>query len=193
MPIQLWNTLRADLYRYSGEATWRAFISAYFRHPGFRFTFYMRKTAFYQSQRRSLGIVGYLYNRILWSHYRIRYGFDISPLTVIGPGFHLGHFGGVVISPYAGLGCNVNIGPGVTIGAESRGERKGAPAIGDRVWIGAHAIVVGRITIGDDVLIAPGAFVNFNVPTRSVVIGNPGKVVSTSGSAGYINRVMETE
>lgn len=191
MPFQLWPTLRADLYRYRGNATWLDFIVGYFRVPGFRFTFYLRKVAFYRT--RGWGFLPYVYNRILWSRYKFRYGFDISPLTKIGPGFYLGHFGGVVITPYATLGSNVNVGHGVTIGAESRGKRVGAPSIGDRVWIGAHAIVVGKVTIGDDALIAPGAFVNFDVPERSVVIGNPGKIVSESGSAGYINRVMDPE
>ena len=96
----------------------------------------------------------------------------------------------MVISPYATLGSNVNIAQGVTIGAESRGPRKGAPTLEDRVWVGANAIVVGRITIGSDALIAPGAFVNFDVPSRSIVLGNPGKIVSQSGSEGYVNNVL---
>lgn len=191
MQSQLWPTVRADLFRYRGNATWRDFVVGYLRFPGFRFTFYLRKVAFYRL--RKWGFLPYLYNRILWSHYKIRFGFDISPTTDIGPGFYLGHFGGVVISPNARFGSNVNIGHGATIGAESRGQRLGAPVIGNRVWIGAHAIVVGRVSIGDDALIAPGAFVNFDVPPRSVVIGNPGKVVANSGSAGYINRVMDSE
>jgi serine O-acetyltransferase len=102
----------------------------------------------------------------------------------------LNHFGGIVISPYAILGSNINIGHGATIGAESRGRRKGAPTLEDRVWVGAHAIIVGKITIGTEALIAPGAFVNFDVPAKAVVLGNPGKVVSNAGSEGYINRVI---
>ena len=57
--------------------------------------------------------------------------------------------------------------------------------------MGAHAIVVGKITIGNDALIAPGAYVNFDVPCGSVVLGNPGKIVSQKGSAGYINNIMQ--
>ena len=53
------------------------------------------------------------------------------------------------------------------------GERKGSPNIGNSVWIGIGATVVGNVVIGDDVLIALGAFVNCNVPSHSVVIGNP--------------------
>lgn len=184
------KTLDADLFRYRGETGWRAMLSAYIHEPGFRFTYHLRKVAHYAPRRRSLGIFGYVYNRIRLHRYRFRYGFDISPTTVIGPGLYIGHFGGVVISPHAVLGRNVNIAQGVTIGAASRGARTGAPTLGDRVWVGANAIIVGKVTIGDDALIAPGAYVNFDVPAMSVVLGNPGKVVSNTGSVGYVNKVL---
>src|SRR5579884_4540297 len=105
---RLKKTLQADLYRYRGATGWRAKLSAYLREPGFRFTYYLRKVAHYAPRRRSLGIFGYIYNRILLHHYRFRYGFDISPVTAIGPGLYIGHFGGVIISPFAVLGRNVN-------------------------------------------------------------------------------------
>lgn len=186
----LQQVLRADLYRYCGRTDLRAFLTAYLRCPGFRFTYHLRKVAHYSSRKRSAGVLAYAFYRMMLHHYRFRYGFDISPTMSLGPGVYIGHFGGVVISPHARLGRNVNIAHGVTIGATSRGARKGAPTIGDRVWVGAHAIVVGKITIGSDALIAPGAYVNFDVPSGAVVLGNPGKVISMSGSAGYVNSVL---
>lgn len=185
--MKLWKMIYADLYRYGGAADARALLTSYWRTPGFRYMFYLRKVAYYGARKRGLGLLPYLYNRLLLNHYRFRYGFEISPVTSIGPGLYLGHFGGVVISPLAVIGSNCNIAQGVTIGAASRGARKGAPTIGDRVWVGANAVIVGRVTVGDDVLIGPGAYVNFDVPAMSIVIGNPGQVVSESGSVGYIN------
>lgn len=81
----------------------------------------------------------------------------------------------------------------VTIGAENRGERKGAPQIGNEVYIGAGACVVGKIVIGDDVLIAPNAYVNFDVPSHSIVLGNPGRIISKQNATeSYIgNKVDE--
>lgn len=196
MASALWQILRADVYRYRGKADARAFVSSYLHDPGFRFTYYLRKVSYYSKKKKSIAIFNYIYNRILLHHYRFKYGFDISPTTSIGPGLYIGHFGGVVISPYAVLGSNINIAQGVTIGAASRGPRTGAPTLEDRVWVGANAIIVGKVTIGREALIAPGAYVNFDVPPESVVLGNPGKVVSTSGSRGYVNRTideMETE
>lgn len=73
------------------------------------------------------------------------------------------------------MGDNINLHKGCTIGSTS-GDNWGSPVIGNCVWIGINATVVGKITVGDDVLIAPGAYVNFDVPSHSVVIGNPGEI-----------------
>ncbi len=191
MASTLWEILRADLYRYRGEWSKRAFLSAYLHEPGFRFTYYLRKVNFYSSKKKSFSLFAYIYNRIQLDRYRLKYGFDISPRTDIGPGLYIGHFGGVVISPYAVFGSNINISQGVTIGATSRGPRKGAPTLEDRVWVGANAIIVGKITIGHDALIGPGAYVNFDVPSMAVILGNPGKVISSAGSIGYVNSTMD--
>jgi serine O-acetyltransferase len=190
MPGPIAHSLRADLFRYRGATSRRAFLLAYLRHPGFRFTYFLRKVAHYQAHPLALGFLPYLIHRLLLHHYRFRYGFDISPTTNIGPGLYIGHFGGVVISPYATLGANINIAQGVTIGATSRGPRMGAPTLEDRVWVGANAIIVGKVNIGREALIAPGAYVNFHVPSRSVVLGNPGRIVSQAGSEGYVNNVF---
>ena len=190
--MKLWKLIDADLYRYRGRTGWRAFLSAYWQVPGFRYVFYLRKVSYYGARKRGPGLLPYLYNRFWLNHYRYRYGFDLSATTRIGPGLYLGHFGGLVVSPFAVLGANVNLAQGVTIGATSRGSRVGAPTLEDRVWVGANAILVGKILVGREALIAPGAYVNFDVPERSLVMGNPGKIVSTTtGSDGYINNVRD--
>ena len=80
---------------------------------------------------------------------------------------------------------------GVTIGRENRGDRKGAPTIGDRVYFGINSVVVGNITVGDDVLIAPGALVNRDVPSHSIVVGNPGVIhPRDNATEGYVNNLV---
>ena len=75
----------------------------------------------------------------------------------------------------------------MTIGQENRGARKGAPVIGDNVWIGANAVIVGKIEIGNNVLIAPNAYINSDVPDDSIVIGNPAKIIhNEKATEGYI-------
>ena len=117
---------------------------------------------------------------------------QISRNTKIGKGLYIGHNGSIVINPNVTIGSNCNIANGVTIGQENRGKRKGYPTIGDKVWIGTNAVIVGNIKIGNDVLIAPLSYVNFDVPDHSIVIGNPAKIISKSNATeGYINKVVE--
>lgn len=63
--------------------------------------------------------------------------------------------------------------------------------IGNNVWIGINSTIVGGLTIGNDVLIAPNTFVNQSVPDHSVVFGNP-CIIKHRGQAteGYINRIV---
>lgn len=113
---------------------------------------------------------------------------EISPITKIGGGMYLGHCQGITINPGAKIGCNVNIHKGVTIGQENRGKRKGTPVIGNSVWIGVNATIVGHVAIGDDVLIAPNSYVNCDVPSHSVVFGNPCIVKpKENATEGYVN------
>lgn len=95
---------------------------------------------------------------------------------------------GITISPIVVIGKNVNIHKGVTIGQENRGSRKGVPTVGDDVWFGINSTVVGKITIGDDVLMAPNTYVNCDVPSHSVVFGNPCIIKPKNpATEGYIN------
>lgn len=101
------------------------------------------------------------------------YHIELSGDTSIGGGLYIGHPYGITINPAAILGKNINIHKGVTIGQENRGKRKGVPIIGNCVWIGINSTIVGKIVIGDDVLIAPNTYVNCDIPSHSIVFGNP--------------------
>ena len=54
---------------------------------------------------------------------------------------------------------------------------EGAPTIGNCVYIGLNSTVIGNITIGDNVMIAPNTMVNVNVPSNSIAIGSPCKII----------------
>lgn len=137
-------------------------------------------------------------NKLLWLWWELRVRriskkthIQIPTSTKIGAGFYIGHCGRVIINPNAVLGKNINIATGVTIGQTNRGKLKGAPTIGNNVWIGTNAVIVGKIVIGDDVLIAPNAYVNFDVPSHSIVVGNPGTIIARENATeGYINRTV---
>lgn len=107
----------------------------------------------------------------------IKYGINIDGKSNIGKGLIIGHFGNIVINPHAKIGDHICIANGVVIGRDMRGKRAGVPTIGSSVCINSNSVIVGNITIGDDVLIAPCTFVNFDVPSHSIVIGNPAKII----------------
>lgn len=118
--------------------------------------------------------------RLFWSlllyRTRTKTGIQIPVGTKIGLGMRILHFGTIVVNPYAVIGKNFNIAQGVLIG-NSEGKNAGVPTIGDNVYCGANSLILGGVHIGNDVLIAPGAFVNFDVPDNSIVIGNPGRII----------------
>ena len=118
-------------------------------------------------------------------------GIEIFKTTKIGKGLYLGHAYNITINPNAVIGENCNLHKGCLIGQENRGARKGTPVIGDKVWIGINAVIVGRVNIGSDVLIAPNSYVNCDVPSHSVVFGNPCIIKhKDNATEGYINRTV---
>lgn len=122
-------------------------------------------------------------NRILklFCEYRLyrlgrKYGIEIKSSTRIGAGFVMKHPYNITVTPYATIGKNVNILKGATVGI-SGGVHRGAPVIGDCVYIGINSTIVGGIKIGDDVMIAPNTFINQDIPSHSIVVGNPCKII----------------
>lgn len=105
-----------------------------------------------------------------------KYGIEVKTSTQIGAGFVMLHPYNITISPFATIGRNVNILKGATIGL-SGGKNPGAPTIGDEVYVGLNSTVLGGVKIGDDVMIAPNTFVNCDIPSHSIVIGNPCKII----------------
>jgi serine O-acetyltransferase len=103
------------------------------------------------------------------------HGARIAERAEIGPGLYLGHCGGVIIGPVT-LGRHCNISHGVTLGYSASVRRPGLPRLGDRVWVGPGAVVVGAITVGDDAVIGANAVVNRSVPARTAAIGNPAEL-----------------
>jgi len=177
------RTTKADLYRYGRLEGFTGFIKGWY-DPGFRYTYLLRKT-----MRYKLFSVRGIFFRILKRMLTYR-GFNISNLAQIGEGFYLYHRGTVYIGPLK-IGNNCNVGHNVTIGRAIKNGEIVRPVIGDRVWIGTGAVIVGGITIGSDVLIAPNSFVNFSVPDNSLVFGNPGKIYKKDNPThNYINDIL---
>lgn len=109
----------------------------------------------------------------LWS--QILTGIELPCETKVGRRFRIEHFGGIIISGDAEFGDDCVIRNGVTVGLRREGQR-GAPVIGDRVDIGAGAVIIGPIRIGSDVSIGANAVVLSDVPSHSIAVGVPANI-----------------
>ncbi len=97
----------------------------------------------------------------------------------IGKGFMLGHFGGIYIK--AKIGENCTVAQQVVIGHKGGFSGGGVPTLGDNVYVGAGAKILGGAIIGNNVKIGANAVVLTDVPDNATAVGIPAKVVKFSG------------
>lgn len=171
------SIIKADYFRYNGS------IDTYTKV----FLILLRK-----AQYGGKGFIHFLW-RILFRIHRLKRGIEIDANVRIGPGLFIAHPFNITINDKVVIGKNCNLHKGVLIGQENRGKRKGTPQIGDNVWVGINACIVGSVTIGNDVLIAPNSYVNCNIPDHSIVFGNPCRIVHRENATyGYINNCIDS-
>jgi serine acetyltransferase len=91
----------------------------------------------------------------------------------LGGGVIMPHWGRIVLNAES-IGSDLYVFHNVTIGDDYV---SGKPTIGSDVFLGTGSTVIGKITVGDHVMVAAGSVVVDDVPTCSVVAGNPAKVV----------------
>ena len=135
--------------------------------PEFRGVFYHRLAAG--------NPVGVLAGRIAARGWKTVPGLDLSG-TPIGPGLFISHGQGTILSAES-IGANCQVHQGVTVGWDYRGERR--PVIGDDVFIGAGAKILGPVTIGDKAMIGANAVVVSDVPAGATAVGIPARVIES--------------
>ncbi|MDQ2639171.1 MAG: serine acetyltransferase [Pseudomonadota bacterium] len=114
---------------------------------------------------------------------RLVYGIRLDLSADIGPGLYIGHFGNIWLrNCRLGAGCSISqssrVGPACPGG-------KG-PEIGDRVWIGAHAQVIGDIRVGDGCTVSAASVLTRDLVDQTLCMGNPARAVLR----GYDNTRM---
>jgi serine O-acetyltransferase len=107
----------------------------------------------------------------LFLHHRmlVKWGIQIDAEANIGEGLLIYHFGGIFVGSGVTIGENLTISHNVTIGQAGDGERRGAPIIGENVYIAPGANISGKIRIGNNVKIGANAVVNKDVPDNALV------------------------
>jgi len=118
-----------------------------------------------------------LLSRFLSHLNRFLTGVEIHPGARIGRRFFLDHGMGVVIGETSEIGDDVLMYQGVVLGGTSLEKKKRHPTIGNSVVIGAAAIVLGPVTIGDGARIGANSVVVDSVPAGATVVGIPGRAV----------------
>lgn len=177
--------LRADLRRRyamtSGSKLKRVLSCA--RAPGVHAVLVLR---FGQWSRRRPKLLRILFDplyAILDFVVQALWGIEIPRGAKVGPGLYIGHYGGITVSSQAVIGRDCNLSQGITIGVSGAGAKRGAPTIGDNVYIAPGARLFGRITIGNNVKIGANAVIHKDLPDNAIAVLDPGfKIISYAGN-----------
>ena len=183
---QLLQLISDDLYRYNGQRGKKCFLKHFLFGIGSKYTIWFRICSFLYSNRLTKYTLG-IPARMILNHYRFKFGIELFPGTDVGPGLYIGHFGTIIISGGCKIGANCNLSQGVTIGIKSSGSHPGAPLIGNNVYIGPGAKLIGGISIGDNCVIGANAVVTKDFPPNSIIAGIPARNIGDSSELKYVN------
>ena len=162
----MFENIRDDLHAYGGNFGAQGFWAMVVYRFG-RWRYGVRPTLL----RKFLSL---LY-RFAFKGVQVLTGIELPCEVEVGRNFVIDHSGGIVISGYARFGHDCRIRTGVVVGL-ARVDDPAAPVIGNNVDIGAGAKVLGRIRIGNDVVIGANAVVTRDVPDDSIAVGVPAVV-----------------
>lgn len=176
---ELLETLQIDFKRQAGEESWYTpgNLQLLLSSQGTWATLvYRLGRMVYDSPLPGVSIPAKLAYKMLHKWIEILTGISIPASVKIGKGLYIGHFGEIIIHSDAVIGDRFNIGQGVTIGTRGQGN-EGVPDIGDDVYIGVGAKVLGGIRVGNNVSIGANAVVVKDIPDDSIAVGVPAKVM----------------
>ena len=171
--------MKADTHRQFGSSSWSKWLWGIVRYRCFRAVITHRLA-------QKSPIFAPLHLFACWLA-----GMDLDRHARIGPGLHINHGYGLVVSHGARVGANVTFFRGAPPGRRAKIDEAGNrlteyPVVEDEVCIGPHAVIIGGVTIGRGSRIAAGAFVTSSIPPYSVVQGNPAQIVK-SGCVPDVN------
>lgn len=131
-------------------------------------------------QKKSLfGKIVYIYRKLKWRHLTIKYNCMLPP-NVIGYGFKMAHIiGGGIIINCKSIGCYCSANAGVVVG--NNGGQDKIATIGDNVSLTIGSKVIGNVTIGNNVIVAPNSVVVKDIPDNCVVSGVPARIIKKDG------------
>lgn len=150
-----------------------------------KFQIALRKAEYAVNCKKGLINLPYrLWRKLIFHRISVKLGFSI-PLNVFDSGLSIAHYGTIVVNSKAKVGQNCRIQEGVCIGASGSLQ---TPIIGDNVFIGSGAKIIGNIEIGNNIAIGAGAVVTKSFAENGITVaGVPAKKISDEDSSRFIN------
>lgn len=157
-----------------------------------KFEILLRKTEYhYNNKNRLIHKILYFIYMYKFHKMRLKLGYSI-PLNVFGEGLSIAHRGTIVVNGNSKIGKNCRIQESTTIGT-TNGSLE-APVLGDNIFIGSGARIIGNIIIADDVAIGANAVVNKTFKESGITIaGVPAKKISNNNSKNNLNPLLFKE
>lgn len=183
------GNVRGDLARFAEIKElprWRALVEGLLFDNGFQAVVLHRIAHAFRSRR--IPFFGPFFARLSL----FLTGVDIAPAAVIGPGFYLSHGVGLVIGGGVRIGRRAFFLGGVNVGAPSQARLADMPELGDDVFVGAGARILGSVRIGHRTFIGANAVVTCDVPDDSKVVTTGGIEVTTDPSRSSPGAATET-
>lgn len=182
------ENFRSDLDRYTvmnGDVHWLRrilFKQGIWVLMQYRFSRWVYEDFHVPCIRQILRVFCFFWQKLV----EITTGVELPNRAKLGKGVFIPHANSIQIHGDVEIGEYPIISQRVSIGLGGRGENRGCPKIGDRVFIAPGAIVFGPITIGNDVAIGANAVVTKDLPDNAVAVGIPAKIINYKGSQDFI-------